>query len=65
MTGKSLTQATIREFKQFVADARETGRLGLIIWRSGGLADSRGGPKFLVPFVDQRTTGGIAVHDDF
>jgi S1-C subfamily serine protease len=36
VNGKSLTQATIREFKQFVADARETGRLGLIIWRSGG-----------------------------
>jgi predicted metalloprotease with PDZ domain len=36
VNGKSLTQATKREFKQLVADARETGRLGLIIWRSGG-----------------------------
>jgi predicted metalloprotease with PDZ domain len=36
VNGKSLTQATKREFKQMVADARETGRLGLIVWRSGG-----------------------------
>ena len=36
VNGKSLTQATKREFKQLVADARDTGRLGLIIWRSGG-----------------------------
>ena len=36
VNGKSLTQATQRDFKQIVADARETGRLRIIIWRSGG-----------------------------
>jgi predicted metalloprotease with PDZ domain len=31
--GKSLTQATGREFKQLIADARETGRIMMIIAR--------------------------------
>jgi predicted metalloprotease with PDZ domain len=32
---KSLTQASAREFKQILADARESGRVALIIWRRG------------------------------
>lgn len=32
---RSLTQATLREFKQMLADARETGRLRIIVWRRG------------------------------
>lgn len=32
---KSLTHATSREFKQILADARETGRLRMIVWRRG------------------------------
>lgn len=32
---KSLTQASTREFKQILADARETGRLRIIVWRRG------------------------------
>lgn len=35
INGKSLTHASAREFKQIVAEARETGKLGVIIWRSG------------------------------
>ncbi len=30
---KSLTSATPRDFKQILADARETGRLRMIVWR--------------------------------
>jgi predicted metalloprotease with PDZ domain len=33
LNGKSLTQATAREFKQYLADARDTGRLFVIISR--------------------------------
>jgi predicted metalloprotease with PDZ domain len=33
LNGKSLTQATAREFKQILADARETGRLFMIVSR--------------------------------
>jgi len=36
INGKSLTNASTRDFKQLVADARNTGRVGLIIWRQGG-----------------------------
>ncbi len=36
INGKSLTHASTRDFKQLVADARNTGRVGLIIWRQGG-----------------------------
>jgi predicted metalloprotease with PDZ domain len=32
---KPLTQATPREFKQILADARETGRVRFIVWRRG------------------------------
>lgn len=33
LNGKSLTQANLREFKQYIADARETGRLFVIVSR--------------------------------
>lgn len=33
--GKSLTQASAREFKQILADARETGKVWIIFWRRG------------------------------
>ena len=33
LNGKSLTQANLREFKQLIADARETGRLFMIVSR--------------------------------
>jgi S1-C subfamily serine protease len=33
LNGKSLIQATAREFKQYLADARETGRLFMIVSR--------------------------------
>ena len=35
VNGKSVTQASARDFKQLVATARDTGRLGIIIWRGG------------------------------
>lgn len=33
LNGKSLTQANLREFKQYIADARDTGRLFMIVSR--------------------------------
>jgi S1-C subfamily serine protease len=33
LNGKSLTQANLREFKQYIADARSTGRLFIIVSR--------------------------------
>lgn len=35
INGKALTHASAREFKQIIADARETGRLFIIIARRG------------------------------
>lgn len=35
VNNKSMTQGTVREFKQVVADARESGKVDVIIWRSG------------------------------
>lgn len=35
LNGKSLTQATPREFKQILAEARETGRIWVIVEREG------------------------------
>lgn len=35
VNGKSLADATSREFKQAIAAARSTGRLFIIIWRGG------------------------------
>lgn len=35
VNGRSLTQASTREFKQIIADARETGILWIIIGRAG------------------------------
>lgn len=36
VNGKSVTRSTAREFKQIVADARETGKVDMIVWRPGG-----------------------------
>lgn len=35
VNGKSLVRATSREFKQILAEARETGRVRMIVWRAG------------------------------
>jgi len=35
VNGKSVTQATARDFKQMLADARESGKVDMIIWRGG------------------------------
>jgi predicted metalloprotease with PDZ domain len=35
VNNKSVTQASTRELKQILADARETGRLGIIVARNG------------------------------
>lgn len=35
VNNKSMTQGTAREFKQVVADSRESGKVDVIIWRSG------------------------------
>jgi S1-C subfamily serine protease len=38
VNGKSVTRAAAREFKQIIADARETGRVSIILARSGAYA---------------------------
>lgn len=65
VNGKSLTQATNREFKQFVADARQTGRLGLIIWRSGAYSkvDIRLEP-YSKEQMDKIIAGHLSKHPD-
>ena len=35
INNKSLTQASAKEYKQVLADARETGKLWIIVWRRG------------------------------
>lgn len=35
VNGKSVTNATNREFKQIIAGARESGRVMMIVWRRG------------------------------
>jgi predicted metalloprotease with PDZ domain len=59
INGKSLTQASPREFKQIVADARVTGKLGVIIWRSGAYSkvDIR-----LEPYTKEQMDKIIAGH---
>lgn len=56
---KSLTQATTREFKQILADARETGRLRMIVWRNGAYKriDAR-----LEPYSKEQIDKIIAAH---
>ena len=59
INGKSLTQATTREFKPVVADARVNGTLGVIIWRSGAYSkvDIR-----LEPYTKEQMDKIIAGH---
>ena len=35
INSKSVTNATTRDFKQLIADSRETGRVMIIVWRRG------------------------------
>jgi predicted metalloprotease with PDZ domain len=59
VNGKTLVQASSREFKQIVADARTTGRLRMIIWRRG--AYSR--VEFrLEPYTKEQIDKIIAAH---
>lgn len=39
LNGKSLTKATGREFKQYIADARNTGRIWMIVSRRGAFTE--------------------------
>jgi predicted metalloprotease with PDZ domain len=59
VNGKSLTQATASEFKQILADAGQTGRLWIIIWRRGAYikVDTR-----LEPYTKEQIDKIIAAH---
>ena len=56
---KSLTNATPREFKQILADARETGRLRMIVWRRGAykVVEAR-----LEPYTKEQVDKIVAGH---
>jgi predicted metalloprotease with PDZ domain len=59
VNGKSLVQANTREFKQTIADARETGRVRMIIWRRGAytMVDTR-----LEPYSKEQVDKIVAAH---
>ena len=59
VNGKSLSTATPRDFKQIVANAREDGKLWLIIWRRGAYRriDAR-----LEPYTKEQIDKIIAAH---
>ena len=63
VNGKSVTQASNREFKQMVAEARDKGRLQLIVWRSGGYSriDVRLEP-YTKEQMDKIIAGHLATH---
>jgi predicted metalloprotease with PDZ domain len=59
LNGKSLTQASVRDFKQYVADARTTGRIWLIVSRHG--AYSRIETR-LEPYPKEQVAKIVAMH---
>lgn len=59
INGKSLTQASAKEYKQVLADARETGKLWIIVWRRGAYK------KFearLEPYTKEQIEKAISAH---
>lgn len=56
---KALTQASIREFKQILADARDTGKLRMIVGRNGAykLIEAR-----LEPYTKEQIDKIVAAH---
>ena len=64
VNGKSLIQASEREFKQIVAEARVTGKLGIIISRGGAYSrvDIRLEP-YTKEQMDKIIAGHLATHD--
>jgi predicted metalloprotease with PDZ domain len=59
LNGKSLVEATGREFKQYIADARNTGRIWMIISRRG--AYSRIETR-LEPYSKEQVAKMVAAH---
>jgi predicted metalloprotease with PDZ domain len=59
LNGKSLIQATAREFKQYLADARETGRLFMIISRRNAYQKLE---IRLEPYTKEQISKIIAAH---
>lgn len=59
VNGKSLVHSTSREFKQTIADARETGRVRMIIWRQGAysMIETR-----LEPYSKEQVDKIVAAH---
>ncbi len=59
VNGRSLTQATTREFKQIIADARETGILWIIIGRGGRYMRVQ---ARLEPYTKEQVNKIVAAH---
>jgi predicted metalloprotease with PDZ domain len=59
LNGKSLTQATAREFKQILADARETGRLFMIVSRRNAYVHLE---MRLEPYTKEQIAKIVAAH---
>jgi predicted metalloprotease with PDZ domain len=59
VNGKSLTQASTREFKQIIADARETGILWIIIGRGGRYQRVQ---ARLEPYTKEQVNKIVAAH---
>ncbi|HEX8170144.1 MAG TPA: PDZ domain-containing protein [Thermoanaerobaculia bacterium] len=59
VNGKSLTQASSRDFKQVLADARETGKLWMIIWRHGAYSKVE---TRLEPFTKEQIDKIVSAH---
>ncbi|HEX7705030.1 MAG TPA: PDZ domain-containing protein [Thermoanaerobaculia bacterium] len=59
INGKSLTQASTRDFKQTVAEARDTGRLWMIISRGGVYAKVE---TRLEPYTKEQIARIVAAH---
>lgn len=59
INGKSLTHASTRDFKQLIADARETGRLWVIISRRGRYSKVE---ARLEPYTKEQIDKIVAAH---
>ena len=59
VNGKSLTQATVKEFKQILADARSTGKLFIFVWRAGAYKKIE---ARLEPYTKEQIDKIVAAH---
>ncbi len=59
LNGKSLREATGREFKQLIADARTTGRIWMLISRHGAISKIE---TRLEPYTKEQVAKMVALH---